>query len=54
VSGGGSSAAVPVGFAVCAPRKGEGGDDWDFGEVIELSGRVFQNTRDFSRWFIKS
>jgi hypothetical protein len=31
------------------PRKGEGGkDDRDFGEVIEPSGRVFENTRDLA------
>jgi hypothetical protein len=29
--------------------KARGEDDRDFGEVIELSGRVFENTRDFSR-----
>jgi hypothetical protein len=40
---------VPAGFAARAPRKGErGGDDRDCGEVIELSGRVFENTRDLA------
>jgi hypothetical protein len=32
--------AVPAGFTSRTPRKGEGKDDRDSGEMIKLSGRI--------------
>jgi hypothetical protein len=40
--------AVPAGFAARAPRVREGKDDRGFEGVIELSGKVFENTRDLA------
>jgi hypothetical protein len=49
VSGGGLSAGGAGGIHGTHAEEGRGGkDDWDFGEMIELSGRVFENTRDLA------
>jgi hypothetical protein len=49
VSGGGLSAGGAGGIRGTRAEGGRGGkDDRGFGEVIELNGRVFENTRDLA------